>query len=81
MPEHSLSLEDVLADGFVIGAILLCWWAVAGIVSLPTAVFEWSLLESLLDWLAILLMLTGIGNALVYAIARGIVLSDRAHFR
>ncbi|MCH7661379.1 MAG: hypothetical protein IH933_12630 [Euryarchaeota archaeon] len=30
-----LSFSDLLADGFVIGAILLCWWAIAAVLMLP----------------------------------------------
>lgn len=76
----TLSFDDVLADGFVIGAVLLCWWAVALIVTLPAIALGNSIVADALRWLAILLMVTGVGNALVYAIARGIVLSEEAHF-
>ncbi|MDL5360937.1 hypothetical protein [Halalkalicoccus sp. NIPERK01] len=76
----TLSFDDVLADGFVIGAVLLCWWAVALIVTLPAIALGSSIVADALRWLAILLMVTGVGNALVYAIARGIVLSEEAHF-
>lgn len=78
--ESALSLEDVLADGFVIGTILLCWWAVALVVALPSVALAGSVLTDALRWLAVLLMLTGVGNALVYVIARGIVLSENARF-
>lgn len=80
MQRDSLSLDDVLADGFVIGAILLCWWVVAGVVSLPGLILGGSIVVDALNWFSMLLMLTGLGNAFVYALARGIVLSDRAHF-
>lgn len=78
--DSSLSLEEIIADGFVIGTILLCWWAVALVVALPSVALGGSVLTDALRWLAVLLMLTGIGNALVYAIARGIVLSEDARF-
>ncbi|MFC6904353.1 hypothetical protein [Halalkalicoccus tibetensis] len=78
--DSSLSLEEIIADGFVIGTILLCWWAVALVVALPSVALEGSVLTDALRWLAVLLMVTGIGNALVYAIARGIVLSEDARF-
>lgn len=79
--ESTLSFDDLLADGFVIGAIVFCWWIVALIVTLPAIAIGSSVLTDALRWLAVLLMITGVGNALVYAIARGIVLSEEAHFR
>lgn len=78
--QSTLSFDDLLADGFVIGAILLCWWIVAGIVSLPALVLGDSIVVDALGWLSTLLVVTGIGNALVYAIARGIGLSNEARF-
>ncbi|ADJ14899.1 hypothetical protein [Halalkalicoccus jeotgali] len=79
--DSTLSFDDVLADGFVIGAVLLCWWVVALIVTLPALALGSTFLTTVLRWLAILLMVTGVGNALVYAIARGIVLSEEARFQ
>jgi hypothetical protein len=78
--QSTLAFDDLLADGFVIGAILLCWWIVAGIVSLPGVVMGASLVTDALGWLSTLLVVTGIGNASVYAIARGIALSNEARF-
>lgn len=78
--ESSLSLEEIIADGFVIAAVLLCWWAVALVVALPSIALGGSVLTDAFRWLAVLLMITGIGNALVYVIARGIVLSEEARF-
>lgn len=76
-----LSFADILADGFVIGAVLLCWWSVALVVTLPALVLGSSPLTDALRWFGILLMVTGVGNVLVYAIARGIVLSEDAQFQ
>lgn len=76
----SLSFDDVLADGFVIGAILCCWWIVGAVVALPGIVLGGSIVTDALRWLAVLLVTTGVGNALVYAIARGIALSEEAQF-
>lgn len=78
MPE--LSFTDLLADGFVIGAILLSWWAIAAVLMLPEVALGESIVTSAFRWLAILLMLTGIGNAMVYAIARGIGLAEDTQF-
>lgn len=75
-----LSFTDLLADGFVIGAILLSWWVIAAVPMLPEVALGESIVASAFRWLAILLMLTGIGNALVYAIARGIGLSEETQF-
>lgn len=75
-----LSFADLLADGFVIGAILLCWWATAAVLVLPAVILGGSIVTSVFRWLAILLVITGVGNALVYAIARGIVLSEDTQF-
>lgn len=75
-----LSFTDLLADGFVIGTILLCWWATAAVLVLPAWVLGGSIVADLFRWLAILLVITGMGNALVYAIARGIVLSEDTRF-
>jgi hypothetical protein len=75
-----LSFSDLLADGFVIGAILLCWWAIAAVLMLPEVALGESIVTSAFRWLAILLVLTGMGNALVYAIARGISLSEETEF-
>ncbi|MCL7418660.1 MAG: hypothetical protein M8354_12600, partial [Halalkalicoccus sp.] len=63
------------------GAILFCWWTVALIVTLPALALGSFLLADALRWLAILLMMTGAGNALVYAIARGVALSEEARFQ
>lgn len=75
-----LSFSDLLADGFVIGAVLLCWWAIAAVLMLPEIALGESVLTSGFRWLGILLMLTGMGNALVYVIARGISLSEDTQF-
>ncbi|WP_122090442.1 hypothetical protein [Halalkalicoccus subterraneus] len=76
-----LSFPDLLADGFVIGSILLCWWSIALVVTLPALILGSSPLTDTLRWFGILLMVTGAGNVLVYAIARGIVLSEDAQFQ
>lgn len=76
MAPDELAFKQVLREGSIIAGIMLFWSAVALVgIGIRNIGGPGSLLISLGDALFQLFIVTALGNALLYIIARGIALS------